>query len=101
MPLFNTKDVPHQLTVSSRVPLQDFDIAGSRIGGVALDLESPLGTVTSWDSHAFYKQRIGLSQMTWGVQLHCDIAHLKSLTGIFRLLLVVSVAGGSLENKLR
>lgn len=69
---------------------QDFDIAGSRAGGVSLDLESPLGTVTSWDSHAFYKERIGLAQMTWGVQLHCDIAHLKSLTGIFRILLVVS-----------
>lgn len=82
-----------QRRLTNLFPFQDFDIAGSRAGGgggVSLDLESPLGTVTSWDSHAFYKQRLNLAHMTWGVQLHCDIAHLRSLTGIFRILLVVS-----------
>lgn len=80
-----------QTQKSCFVSAQDFDIAGSRAGELSLSLESPLGTVTSWDSHAFYRQRIGLSQMTWGVQLHCDSAHLKTSTGIVRILLVVSI----------
>jgi len=78
---------------------QDFEIAGSRAGELShshshsLSLESPLGTCTSWDSHANYKQRGGHTPLPWGVALHCDPQHLKSPTGIVRILLVVSVGG--------
>lgn len=68
---------------------QDFEIAGSRAGDLSLSLESPLGTVTSWDSHAHYRTRIGQNSLPWGVALHCDSTHLKTPTGIVRILLVV------------
>lgn len=71
--------------------VQDFEIAGSRAGELSLSLDSPLGTVTSWDSHIHYRHRIGQSPVPWGVALHCDAQHLKSPTGIVRILLVVSV----------
>ncbi|XP_044315904.1 uncharacterized protein LOC108049598 [Drosophila rhopaloa] len=78
---------------------QDFEIAGSRAGELShshshsLSLESPLGTCTSWDSHANYKQRGGHTPLRpWGVALHCDPQHLKSPTGIVRILLVLSSA---------
>jgi hypothetical protein len=79
--------------------LQDFEIAGSRAGGeieisiAATPLESPLGTCSSWDSHLNYRERLGESQMGWmgGVVLHCDASHLKTPTGIVRILLVVSI----------
>ncbi|XP_006607040.1 uncharacterized protein [Glycine max] len=71
---------------------QDFEIAGSRAGELSLSLESPLGTCTSWDSHANYKQRNGHTPLPWGVALHCDPQHLKSPTGIVRILLVLSSA---------
>lgn len=68
---------------------QDFEIAGSRAGELSLSLESPLGTCTSWDSHANYKQQ-QQTPLPWGVALHCDPQHLKTPTGIVRILLVVS-----------
>lgn len=71
--------------------VQDFEIAGSRAGELSLSLESPLGTVTSWDSHVHYRHRIGLAPAPWGVALHCDPQHLKTPTGIVRILLVVSI----------
>lgn len=69
--------------------VQDFEIAGSRAGELSLSLESPLGTVTSWDSHIHYRHRIGQTPVPWGVALHCDAHHLKTPTGIVRILLVV------------
>ncbi|EDW75515.1 uncharacterized protein Dwil_GK23774 [Drosophila willistoni] len=71
---------------------QDFEIAGSRAGELSLSLESPLGTCTSWDSHANYKQCSGQTPLPWGVALHCDPQHLKTPTGIVRILLVLSSA---------
>ncbi|XP_034472183.1 uncharacterized protein LOC117779938 [Drosophila innubila] len=70
---------------------QDFEIAGSRAGELSLSLESPLGTCTSWDSHANYKQQ-QQTPLPWGVALHCDPQHLKTPTGIVRILLVLSSA---------
>jgi hypothetical protein len=71
--------------------LHDFDIAGSRAGGVTITpLESPLGTCSSWDSHLNYRERLGQAH-AWGVALHCDSSHLKTPTGIVRILLVVSI----------
>jgi hypothetical protein len=76
--------------------LQDFEIAGSRAGEIDLSivtpLESPLNeTCSSWDSHLNYRERLGQTQMAWGgVVLHCDASHLKTPTGIVRILLVVS-----------
>lgn len=53
-----------------------------------------VGTVRSWDSHANYKHHLHGSSPTHsifsGVVLYCDETHLKSGTGIIRLLLVVS-----------
>uniref|UniRef100_A0A182QB82 Uncharacterized protein n=1 Tax=Anopheles farauti TaxID=69004 RepID=A0A182QB82_9DIPT len=72
--------------------IQDFEIAGSRAGELSISLESPIGTCTSWDSHAHYRQRIGNTPLPWGVALHCDASHLTSPTGIVRILLVVSSA---------
>lgn len=71
--------------------LHDFDIDGSRAGEISITpLESPLGTCSSWDSHLNYRERLGQAQLAWGVALHCDSAHLKTPTGIVRILLVVS-----------
>lgn len=83
--------------------LQDFEIAGSRTG-VAADCgggcececleESPQGTVHSWDSHANYRHRLTQSpdhSLFSGVILYCDHSHLKSPTGVIRILLVVSI----------
>lgn len=72
--------------------VQDFEIAGSRAGELSLSLESPLGTCTSWDSHANYRQSSDHSPLAWGVVLHCDSQHLKTPTGIVRFLLVLSSA---------
>uniref|UniRef100_A0A182YDH2 Uncharacterized protein n=1 Tax=Anopheles stephensi TaxID=30069 RepID=A0A182YDH2_ANOST len=69
--------------------IQDFEIAGSRAGELSISLESPIGTCTSWDSHAHYRQRIGNTPLPWGVALHCDASHLTSPTGIVRILLVI------------
>ncbi|CAO1373521.1 unnamed protein product [Diamesa hyperborea] len=72
--------------------IQDFEIAGSRAGGLSISpLESPLGTCSSWDSHLNYRERLGYTQ-PWGVALHCDTSHLKTPTGIVRILLVISSA---------
>lgn len=82
--------------------LNDYCIDGSKAGidlSIAqtpldeLELESPLGTCSSWDSHLNYRERLGQSQMGWGgVVLQCDASHLKTPTGIVRILLVVSRA---------
>lgn len=76
---------------------QDFEIAGSRAGELSLSLESPLGTCTSWDSHANYKQQ-QQTPLPWGVALHCDPQHLKTPTGIVRILLVVSRGPGQRQS---
>lgn len=78
--------------------LQDYCIAGSKAGEIdlsiaqtPLELESPLGTCSSWDSHLNYRERLGQGHMGWGgVVLQCDVSHLKTPTGIVRILLVVS-----------
>lgn len=74
--------------------LQDFEIAGSQTGGV--DTPADATTVHSWDSHAHYKHHIPGSSPTHsifsGVVLYCDDTHLKTSTGIIRLLLVVRVS---------
>lgn len=78
--------------------LNDYCIAGSKAGEIdlsiaqtPLELESPLGTCSSWDSHLNYRERLGQAQMGWGgVVLQCDASHLKTPTGIVRILLVVS-----------
>lgn len=70
--------------------VQDFEIAGSRTG--VANLESPAGTVRSWDSHANYRQHSGTSptgSLFSGVILYCDEAHFRTSAGILRLLLVV------------
>lgn len=74
--------------------LQDFDIAGSRAEHLSatIPLDSPLGTCSSWDSHLNYRERLGQAQLAWGVALHCDSSHLKTPTGIVRILLVVSLS---------
>ncbi|XP_067003159.1 uncharacterized protein [Anabrus simplex] len=75
--------------------IQDFEIAGSQTGitGVA-DCESPAVTVRSWDSHANYRNQLPDSSPTGslfsGVILYCDETHLKSSTGVIRVLLVIS-----------
>lgn len=81
--------------------LNDYCIAGSKAGEIDLSIaaaqtplepESPLGTCSSWDSHLNYRERLGQSQMGWGgVILQCDASHLKTPTGIVRILLVVSI----------
>lgn len=81
--------------------LNDYCIAGSKAGEIdlsvaqtplELELESPLGTCSSWDSHLNYRERLGQAQMGWGgVVLQCDASHLKTPTGIVRILLVVSI----------
>lgn len=78
--------------------LQDYCIAGSKAGEIdlsiaqtPLELESPIGTCSSWDSHLNYRERLGQGHMGWGgVVLQCDVSHLKTPTGIVRILLVVS-----------
>ncbi|XP_014472032.1 PREDICTED: uncharacterized protein LOC106743053 isoform X2 [Dinoponera quadriceps] len=89
--------------------IQDFEI-GSRTGertSSQLELDSPgvHSTVHSWDSHANYhghydnsdKQGSGSNVLPWSrashIVIYCDIqGHLKTATGVFRLLLLVSSA---------
>lgn len=71
--------------------VQDFEIAGSRTG--VANLESPAVTVHSWDSHANYRHHTGNSpngSLFSGVVVYCDESHFKSMTGVLRVLLVVS-----------
>jgi hypothetical protein len=76
--------------------LQDYEIAGSRAGEISITpLDSPLGTCSSWDSHLNYRERLGQAQLAWGVALHCDSSHLKTPTGIVRILLVVSLSNSN------
>ncbi|XP_046999202.1 uncharacterized protein LOC124615402 [Schistocerca americana] len=88
--------------------IQDFEIAGSRTGtgfGSAVPMDggggddddcgSPIsGTVHSWDSHANYRHQLPRStpsaSLFSGVVLYCDETHLKSSTGVVRVLLVIS-----------
>lgn len=72
--------------------VQDFEIAGSRTA--VAPLESPAGTVRSWDSHANYRHDNGTSpngSFFSGVILHFDETAFRSSTGVLRLLLVVSI----------
>ncbi|KAK6617154.1 hypothetical protein RUM44_005485 [Polyplax serrata] len=71
--------------------VQDFEIAGSRTG--VANLESPAVTVKSWDSHANYRHHTGNSasgSLFSGVIVYCDESHFKSVTGILRVLLIVT-----------
>lgn len=73
--------------------LQDFEIAGSQTGGAGA-LDSPLGTVHSWDSHANYRLRLDASPpvpLFSGVIVYCDHTHLLTSIGFIRLLLVVGI----------
>ncbi|XP_046397168.1 uncharacterized protein LOC124164037 isoform X2 [Ischnura elegans] len=102
--------------------IEDFEIDGSRSGGVEKagtgaqglagvnqgvedgdvgantgDRCESLGTIGSWDSHTNYQQVYGLEDGSDGggapfpgVVLFCDESHLKSPTGIVRVLLVIS-----------
>ncbi|XP_067211978.1 uncharacterized protein [Linepithema humile] len=92
--------------------IQDFEIAGSRTGGrissQSSELDSPgvHSTVHSWDSHANYHGHYGNSDhrpgsssnpLQWSrashVVIYCDIqGHLKTATGVVRLLLLISSA---------
>lgn len=74
---------------------QDFDIAGSRADELSLqnELESPIGTISSWDSHINYRNHMNQAPLAWGVALQCNAKHFKSRTGIVRILLVVSDIG--------
>lgn len=90
--------------------IQDFEIAGSRGGRISSqssELDSPgvHSTVHSWDSHANYHGHYGNSDhrpgssnaMPWSrashVVIYCDIqGHLKTPTGVVRLLLLISSA---------
>ncbi|XP_060518812.1 uncharacterized protein LOC132697370 isoform X2 [Cylas formicarius] len=76
---------------------QDFEIAGSRTGALSTECavggcecESPLGTVNSWDSHSHYRKRVPSPDLSIysGVIIYCDREHLKTPTGLFRLLLL-------------
>ncbi|XP_063225937.1 uncharacterized protein LOC134532867 isoform X2 [Bacillus rossius redtenbacheri] len=76
--------------------IQDFEIAGSQTGvarGIP-DCESPAVTVRSWDSHANYHSQLPESpnsgSLFSGVVLYCDESHLKSSTGVIRVLLLIS-----------
>lgn len=74
--------------------LQDFEIAGSQTGGAGA-LDSPLGTVHSWDSHANYRLRLDASPpipLFPGVVIYCDHTHFCTSIGLLRLLLVVSIS---------
>ncbi|XP_071443966.1 uncharacterized protein [Hetaerina americana] len=107
---------------STAEDFQDFEIDGSRSGGVEKagtggqgisgvnqgvedgdmgantgDRCESLGTIGSWDSHTNYQQVYGLEDGSDGggapfpgVVLFCDESHLKSPTGIVRVLLVIS-----------
>ncbi|KAL1513909.1 hypothetical protein ABEB36_003248 [Hypothenemus hampei] len=81
--------------------LQDFEIAGSRAGELdaaecgeegGCECDSPLGTVNSWDSHSHYRQMAPSPDLSLysGVILYCDYAHLKTPTGILRVLLLAT-----------
>lgn len=71
--------------------LQDFEIAGSQTGVASVaDCESPAVTVRSWDSHANYRvPGSHPGSIFHGVILYCDETHLKTSTGVIRVLLVV------------
>ncbi|KAB0805022.1 hypothetical protein PPYR_01992 [Photinus pyralis] len=78
--------------------LQDFEIAGSRTGALSTDCaggcecETPLGTINSWDSHSHYRHRAASPDLSLysGVIIYFDHTHLKTATGLVRLLLVIS-----------
>lgn len=68
-------------------------VAGSRADELSLpieELESPIGTISSWDSHINYRHHMNQAPLAWGVALHCNAKHFKSRTGIVRLVLLVS-----------
>lgn len=93
---------------------QDFEIAGSRtaVDQDGIDCEqrphegsdvdsdgeagarSLVGTVNSWDSHANYRHDLDDDDegrmLFRGVIVYCDQRHLRSATGLVRVLLIVS-----------
>ncbi|XP_012284412.1 uncharacterized protein LOC105701864 isoform X2 [Orussus abietinus] len=89
--------------------IQDFEIGsrtGGRISSQSSELDSPgvHSTVHSWDSHANYHGHYGQGDQGHGsssnalqwprashLVLYCDVqGHLKSTTGVLRLLLLIS-----------
>ncbi|KAK4885988.1 hypothetical protein RN001_002259 [Aquatica leii] len=78
--------------------LQDFEIAGSRTGALSTDCaggcecDTPLGTINSWDSHSHYRHRAASPDLSLysGVIVYFDHTHLKTATGLIRVLLVIS-----------
>ncbi|XP_058810299.1 uncharacterized protein LOC131675359 isoform X2 [Phymastichus coffea] len=106
------RDLEPPLAAYSRPEdIQDFEI-GSRAGGLissqSSELDSPEihSTVHSWDSHANYHGNYGhddhrhgssINTMAWprtsNLIFYCDIqGHLKTATGLVRLLLLLSSA---------
>lgn len=90
--------------------IQDFEIAGSQTGNTGgggraassiAELETPgdATTVHSWDSHTNYKHHCHAPSPTptptqsafSGVILYCDDSHVRSSSGIIRVLLVVGM----------
>ncbi|XP_022907274.1 uncharacterized protein [Onthophagus taurus] len=79
--------------------IQDFEIAGSRTGALSADCaaggcecETPLGTINSWDSHSHYRRRPASPDISLysGVIVYCDHKHLKTPTGVVKVLLVIT-----------
>ena len=83
--------------------LQDFEIAGSGTGalngsaadcaeGGGCECETPIGTINSWDSHSHYRRHAPSPDISLysGVIVYCDHKHLRTPTGIIRVLLMVS-----------
>ncbi|XP_065169013.1 uncharacterized protein [Atheta coriaria] len=71
----------------------DFEIAGSGTGEPAGGgAETPLGTVHSWDSHSHYRRRSASPDLSLysGVIVYCDHTHLRTPTGLFRILLILT-----------
>ncbi|VEN39749.1 unnamed protein product [Callosobruchus maculatus] len=60
-------------------------------GGCA-ECESPLGTVNSWDSHSHYRRNAPSPDLSLyeGVVVYCDHSHLRTPTGAFRLMLLIT-----------
>jgi hypothetical protein len=99
---------------ASDLLVQDFEIAGSRTAvdedgidgeqgaheGSDVDSDgeagprSLVGTVHSWDSHANYRHDLDDDDegrmLFRGVIVYCDQRHLRSVTGLVRVLLIVS-----------
>lgn len=64
----------------------------NNVDGAATVAESPMGTVHSWDSHSHYRRRSASPDLSLysGVIVYCDHKHLRTPTGVVRLLLIVT-----------